>query len=299
MWSHMLGNAGLLPAPSDSVERLLAEILRSAAAAWPTVELAPELFVRHLARHLPEGVPLEAALRQMNTDDLYLACACAEGDLRAIAAFETHCMSVVDSAVARHRTSSDFAAEVKQHVRQRALVRDSGPPRIASFSGRGDLRGWVRVMATRESIVLARRTHREQPIDDEELLQAFVTPGNTELDEAKRQYRDEFKRAFDTALRSLPAREQTMLRQHVLDGLTIDQLGALYHVHRATAARNLERARQAVLAATRDQMMGKLRVRSSELDSILRLIRSKLEVSLRGLGRARRSWSAPNATRRS
>ena len=96
------------------------------------------------------------------------------------------------------------------------------------------------------------------------------------------------KRAFDVALRSLPAREQTLLRQHVIDGLTIDQLGALYHVHRATAARSLERARQAILAATREQMMGKLRVRSSELDSILRLIRSKLEVSLHGLRRARR-----------
>jgi RNA polymerase sigma-70 factor (ECF subfamily) len=287
-WSDMLVGLASGPAPADTIDRILADILRTAAAAWPTVELDPEAFVRHLGRHLPEGVALETALRQMNTSDLYLACACAQGDPRAIAAFETHCLSVVESAVTRNGVGSDIVAEVKQHVRERALVSDAGPPRIASFSGRGDLRGWVRVMATRESILLARRARRETPVDDEELLHAFVTPGDAELEQAKGQYRDEFKRAFDAALRSLPAREQTLLRQHVIDGLTIDQLGALYHVHRATAARNLERARQAVLAATRQQMMGRLRVRPSELDSILRLIRSKLEVSLRGLIRKRK-----------
>ncbi len=289
MWSDLLVNGpGEVPAPSDVIDRLLGEIMRSASAAWPTVELAPELFVAHIAKHLPEGVPIDTALRQMHTNDLYLACACAQGDDRAIAAFETHCLSVVESAVSRHRVSSDTAAEVKQRVRERALVGDSGPPRISGFSGRGDLRGWVRVMATREAMLLSRRARRETPVDDEELLYAFVTPGDAELEQAKLRYRDEFKRGFDAALRSLPARDQTLLRQHVLDGLTIDQLGALYHVHRATAARNLERTRQAVLAATREQMMDRLRVRPSELDSILRLIRSKLEVTLRGLVRRRK-----------
>jgi RNA polymerase sigma-70 factor (ECF subfamily) len=286
-WSDMLAGSAA-EVPEDKVERLLAEVLRSAGAAWPTVELEPSVFIAHLARHLPEGVPLETALRQMNTDDLYLACACAQGDQRAIAAFESHCLGVVDSAVSRHGVGSDVVVEVKQAVRARALVSESGPPRIVTFSGRGDLRGWVRVMATRESILLAKRARRETPLDDDDLLHAFVTPGDPELDQAKQEYAGEFKRAFAAALHSLPAREQTLLRQHVLDGLTIDQLGTLYHVHRATAARNLERARQAVLAATRAQMMGRLKVRPSELDSILRLIRSKLEISLRGLVRRRK-----------
>ena len=131
----LVRSTGLLSTPSGSVERLLAEILRSAVTAWPTVELAPEPFFQHLAQHLPPGVPVETALRQMNTDDSYLACACARGDWHAIAAFEAHCLTVVESAVARQGTSSDIAAEVKQRVRQRALAGDSGPPRIVSFSG--------------------------------------------------------------------------------------------------------------------------------------------------------------------
>jgi RNA polymerase sigma-70 factor (ECF subfamily) len=143
-------------------------------------------------------------------------------------------------------------------------------------------------MATREAIDLLRHTRRESTVDDDTALHSLVTPGDAELDHAKAHYVAEFKQAFTKALRSLAPRDQTLLRQHVIDGLTIDQLGALYDVHRSTAARNLERARQAILDATRQRFASALRVRHSELDSILRLIRSRLEVTLRWLVRRRR-----------
>jgi len=120
----------------DLVDVRLDEIIRSARLAWPTVDLAPKQFVAHLARHLPEGVPIETALGQMHTDDLYLACACALGDRNAILAFERHCLTGLENAVSRYRTSSDLVAEVKQRVCERVLVGVAGPPRIESCSGR-------------------------------------------------------------------------------------------------------------------------------------------------------------------
>lgn len=252
------------------------------------MELAPDRYVAHLARHLPDGVAFEHALDDMHTDDLYLACACALGDRQAVLAFEAHCVVGLEVVLARYRASSDLVAEVKQRVRERALVSAEGPPRIERFSGRGDLRGWVRVMAAREALELLRRSRRDAWVDDDARLRALVTPGDPALDHAKAHYVQEFKQAFSAALRSLPARDQTLLRQHVIDGLSIDQLGALYGVHRATAARKLERARQAVLDGTRQRLSSVLRVRSGELDSILRLIRSRVEVTLRWLVRRRR-----------
>jgi RNA polymerase sigma-70 factor (ECF subfamily) len=197
-------------------------------------------------------------------------------------------MRGLESVLSRYRASSDLTAEVKQRVRERALVRDAGPPRIELFSGRGDLRSWVRVMAAREAIGLLRGSRRETSVDDDELLHSLLTPADAELEHAKARYVQEFKQAFSESLRELSARDQTLLRQHVIDGLTIDQLGALYGVHRATAARNLERARKAVLAGTRRRLASVLQVRTSEIDSILRLIRSRVEVTLRWLVRRRR-----------
>jgi RNA polymerase sigma-70 factor, ECF subfamily len=266
----------------------LDDVLRAARAAWPTVDLSSEQFTAHVARYVPAGEPLETALRHMRTDDLYLACACALGNNKAILVFEQHCLNGIQNAISRYCDSADQVAEVKQRVRERALVGDAGPPQIDRFSGRGDLRGWVRVIAVREAIDMLRRSRRETPVDDDTLLHAFVTPGDPELEHVKARYLEEFKHAFSHALRGLSARDQMLLRQHVIDGLTIDQLAAFYRVHRATAARNLQRARRAVLQATRERLASRLEVKPRELDSILRLIRSRLEVTLRWLVRRRR-----------
>jgi RNA polymerase sigma-70 factor (ECF subfamily) len=51
-------------------------------------------------------------------------------------------------------------------------------------------------------------------------------------------------------------------------------------VHRATIGRWLERARDAVLESTRAHLMDRLDVPSAEIESILRLVLSKLEISL-------------------
>jgi RNA polymerase sigma-70 factor (ECF subfamily) len=305
-WSKLLtdGRSGKwsdTPHPTQAVDPIdlqLDEIIRSARLAWPTVQLSPERFVAHLARHLPEGVPIETALGQMHTADLYLACACALGDTSAILAFELHCLTGIDNAVSRYRASSDLVAEVKQRVRERVLVSDSGPPRIAGFNGRGNLRSWVQVVAVREAIQIARGSRREISIDDDTPLHALVTSADTELANVKARYVGEFAQAFSAALRDLSPRDQILLRQHVIDGLSIDQLGALYRIHRATAARNLQRARRAVLVATRTRLASRLDVRPSELDSILRLIRSRLHVTLRWLVRRRRSNTVDDGKRR-
>jgi RNA polymerase sigma-70 factor (ECF subfamily) len=287
------------PLPRDTsqvrmTESSLAEVWRAGRAAWPTVELDAEMFIAYLAKRLPDPAS-PVALAQLRTTDLYLACACSVGNAQAIAAFEQHCLRGLDRALAPMRLAADVIAEVKQRVRCRALVGDGRPPRIAEFTGRGGLRGWVRVIAVREALRMIRSRQR-YVADDDERLQVAVSGDPGWLEAARDDQRRAFARAFDRALRRLEPRTRTMLRQHLVDGLTVDQLGALYSMHRATAARTLERARRAILAATRDQMRAELEVSSTELSSILRAIRSRLEVTLRGL-RARRRGGASDARR--
>jgi RNA polymerase sigma-70 factor, ECF subfamily len=147
------------------------------------------------------------------------------------------------------------------------------------------LRTWVRVIGIREALRVKRKSHREIAVDDTEKLQAFVARENPGLENVKASYRRTFVQAFDRALRELSARDQIMLRQHILDGLSIDKLGVQYCLHRATVARMLERARRSVLATTRAYMRAELDVSSTELSSILRTIHSRLEITLRGLRR--------------
>jgi RNA polymerase sigma-70 factor (ECF subfamily) len=268
---------------SDALEPLLLDLLTAAQRTWPTIALPAAAFVSYIGPRLLTHVPPLSALRQLHTADLYLACACARGDVHALAAFEDHCLRNLDGALLKLRLNADEIAEVKQRVRTRVLSADGRRAEIVDFSGRGDLRGWIRVMAVREAMRYQRHARRETPLEDNALLEALVAHGDPESEHMKGVYRREFYLAFVEAVRTLPDREQILLRQHHVDALTIDELGELYRVHRSTAARLLERARNRVLAATRARLMSQLHVHPEELDSIMRLIRSQLEVSLRSI----------------
>jgi RNA polymerase sigma-70 factor (ECF subfamily) len=273
---------------ADVLDPMLREIIDAAQRTYPTIEVPPAAFASYLRERLPAELPPPLALRQAHTADLYLACACARGDAGAFGVFDDRCLLPLDRVLFRLGIDAQGIDDVKQDIRGRVLVGDGKPPQITNFSGRGDLRGWVRVMAVRWALQRRCRARREVPLDDDQLLQQLVGPGHPELEYQKRVYRAEFQRAFSEALRALPDRERTLLRQHYVDALTVDELGSLYRVHRATAARLLVRARVLVLEATRDRMMAHLHVQSSDLDSIIRMIRSQLEISLRGLRRRRK-----------
>jgi RNA polymerase sigma-70 factor (ECF subfamily) len=276
------------PMSATLTEAQLQTLLATARATWPTLALPPERFLEYVRARLPDGVPLMQAIEQLHAADLFLACACADGDAQALALFEEHYLGVIDPALGKLGFAPDVVAEVKQELRRRLLVSDGRPPEICDFAGRGNLRGWVRTRAVHAAISMARKARKETSLDENAQLEALLVPSNPELEQLKVGYREAFARAFETALAGLDERERMILRQHVIDGLTIDELGRFYRVHRATAARMLERARQSLLMGTRAQLGERLRARPSELDSILRLIRSRISVSLRGLMRRRR-----------
>lgn len=266
----------------------LVDVVAAAQRDWPGLRVPDDAFAAYVAERIPDGAAPAEVVGQMHTSDLYLACACARGDAKAFAAFDEHCLDQLDRLLAGMGVDADGAAEVKQDLRSRVLVGDGRAPEILDFTGRGDLRSWVRVMAIRQAMRRLGRARRDVSVEDDELMQRIVAPGNPELDYAKRIYRREFKEAFEAALRELPDRERTVLRQHYIDGLGIDEIGRLYRVHRSTAARMLVRARNLVLAATRARMMQDLDVPSQDLDSIMRMIRSQIDISLRVLQRGRR-----------
>jgi RNA polymerase sigma-70 factor (ECF subfamily) len=263
---------------------LVEDMVRQAHAAWPDLLVPDDEFVAYVAERLPEG----EALADLCTRDLYLALGCARGDARAIAAFERHCVDSIDGAVARLSAGADIVSEVKQRLRRSLLVADGKPPGITSFSGRGNLRAWVRVIALRDALALLRPPRQDTPLEDALLEQRVMPADDPELSYLKGTYRQEFKSAFATALAQMSDRERTLLRQQLLDGLSIDDLGGLYRVHRATAARWLEQARQRLVEITLATMRARLQVEPDELDSILRLIRSQLDMSLGGLQRRKR-----------
>jgi RNA polymerase sigma-70 factor (ECF subfamily) len=265
----------------DTVEDALRGHLAQARLAWPGVEVAPAAFVTHLAHHLSHVAPDLDALRGLRGSDLYLACACASGDQLAIVTFERAYFGEAEVAAARMRAGTTIADEVKQTLRRALFVREPGrPPAIADYAGRGDLRGWVRVSAVRATQRLLNRGKRDVELDDEALFSVLSPAEDPELGYLRSRYRTAFATAFRDALAATNAEERSLIRYQLVDGLTIDQLAKLYRIHRATAARRLAAARAGILERTRNALREAVGVTGEELDSIIRLMHSRLDVSV-------------------
>jgi RNA polymerase sigma-70 factor, ECF subfamily len=250
-------------------------------AAWPGVEVALEAFAAHVARHTSSASDPEAAAADLYGPDLYLACACAAGDPHGLRVFEDQILPQAGSALRRLDPSPAFADEVRQLLRQKLFVTDGASlPKIADYAGRGPLTTWVRVSAVRTALNLRGSGRREQPMTSSQVAALAPPVDDPALKYLKAQFADEFEAALARACASLTDRDRTILRLRFVDDLGIDQIGGLYGVHRATVARWIARIRDELFAATRTDLVGRLKLSDSDFESLLGLARSQLDLSL-------------------
>ncbi|HEY4182707.1 MAG TPA: hypothetical protein VGM90_38010 [Kofleriaceae bacterium] len=261
-----------------ALESLLARAIAAAEVRWPTVRLSHRDFVAYLAARMSPG---ESALSQLPAralDDLYLAFGCTIGDDAAVAAFDSAVLRDIPRALRRGDMDSAHLEDTRQHVATKLLA--TSPPGIASYAGRGSLRGWVRVIAIRESGRLKDGTKQETPVADDALFDAVasgIVPSQSLLKDA---YRKSFKSAFEAALAALSIHDRLLLKQHFLDGLSIDRMASLHDVHRATAARWIAKLLETLLGDTRARLQTELDVNADELESVMRLIQSCMDASI-------------------
>jgi RNA polymerase sigma-70 factor, ECF subfamily len=246
-------------------------------AAWPTIDLGRDKFAAFVEK-------LEPPAAAKYPGDLYLAAACLGGDSGALAIFDRDVLSGARGAIRSIDTSDAFIDEACQRLRASLLVGDGDRPRITDYAGRGPLRAWVGVAAVRTALMMRRSQQRarEVHVDTDGWGEALanISTGNPELELLKRQYASAFSEALRDAVANLEPRLRATLRMSFVDALSIDEIGAVYAVHRATAARWIQRACDEVLASTRDNLAQKLALSPSELDRVTALVQSQLDVSL-------------------
>jgi RNA polymerase sigma-70 factor (ECF subfamily) len=244
--------------------------------AWPALEVDRVGFAGFLGQRVPSDVAADEALRGRALGELYLAFRCLAGDPRASAELEDRYLRDLVELLARQRIDRDVAIETVQQLRIKLLTGER--PVLRAYAGVGSLKGWLRITALREAI---RAQRRGRDREDDEISDALADKaGDPSLQYQRRLYQGEFRAAFGQAVAALSVRDRNLLKQSVLYGATVDDLGALYHVHRATAARWIAAAREKLAEETRQRMIEQLKIAPEEYDSILQLIQSELDVSV-------------------
>jgi RNA polymerase sigma-70 factor (ECF subfamily) len=274
---HASGS-GVALEPTPELEAAVADFLQRAREAWPDVHVSDDAILHHVgARLSPDEDPV-AQLASLHAGDLYVACGCASGDARAIAAFERVYVSQISAYLKRSDALAGFTNEVKQAVRERILVaRDSLLPRIESYNGKGPLGGWLRIVTTRIAADLRRaERHDHETVEGPPPL----AQPDPEIAYLKQHYGAEFERALQEAFGQISAKDQNLLRLHFVDGLAPSAIAPMYGVSARTIQRWLGGVQKGILANVRKILGARLKVSTRELDSLLGLVQSQLDISL-------------------
>jgi RNA polymerase sigma-70 factor (ECF subfamily) len=243
-------------------------------AAWPGVPLNRASFDERVRL-----LQVDAENLLARGSDLYLATACAMQLPAAVGHFEKSFLTSVPRQLGRLALNAHEEDELRQQLRVKLLV---GPAaKILEYRGSGPLGAWVRVCALRMALDLKMAPEVSKRGDGQVLdaLVAGTAAAETMID--TEQHRESFRAALQESLAMLTTREKTLLRLHFLDGMNIDALGAIFQVHRATVARWLVSIRGRVLDHVRQRLSLELGASSSEAQSLVRLLRSEVQVSIR------------------
>ncbi len=211
----------------------------------------------------PESSPqiIKEFIDALHADDLCLIVACERGDERAWSDLVEKYGATVHSAARSASSNEEMAEDQAQSIwaelhglRLRADGRPSG--KIAYYSGRGSLGGWLRAVVGQLAVDQHRKASRlVQTEDDAEFdrlaqdshtaagegFSGTTAPLNPEQALAEERAASDVEEALARAIQELDTEDRLLVKLYYFDGLRLREAGAVLGVHEATASRRLAR----------------------------------------------------------
>ena len=277
--AYCAATAGAPLSADAALEQDLAEYVRSARGRRPELEIDELEFVTYVAARARDG---QLPPRQ-HAGDLLLAYACSHAHDGAIEAFLREHGDVIDRVLFHRKATHDVAADAKQILQERLLVGNASQGtagKIASYRGLGPLHSWVTSSAATTLLTLRRTAKRQREQPEGSSSGALAVHGDPELDYLKLRYKAPVEEAIIEAMGQLAERDGALLRLSLGERMSIDSLGEMYSVNRATAARWLVAARRALVEKTKAILQARLHLTQQECNSLVALVQSQLDVSI-------------------
>jgi RNA polymerase sigma-70 factor (ECF subfamily) len=260
-----------------NLESSLTQLLVVARGAWSELQVPDDAFIAFLGRCLSDDAAKNLA--GLHADDLFLACAYGRGVPGAYEAFEQYCMRHVIKSLQRKGIPAPLIADSGQDLRRRVVEMQNPRPGQKCYSGRGELVGWLCVTALRDARHKLDNKRREQPLTSiADMILAVDEDAETAF--LRKTYKPELTRAFQAAVASLTSEERNLLRYYFIKDMTIDEVGRIYGIHRATAARRINRAREILCERTEANFRAHIPIDTSAYKDLLPLIESQIRIQL-------------------
>ena len=198
-------------------------------------------------------------IEKLQADDLCLIVACEQGNQKAwndlVERFSITVRSAARSASSNEEGAEDLAQSIWAEL-YGLRVREDGRPagKLAYYSGRGSLAGWLRAVVAQLAIDQHRKQSRLVQTEEDSDFDRIIQQGkdenkwsghgdvvNPELELSKKLAGAEMQEALAKSIKQLSAEDRVLVKLYYFDGLRLHEAGAVLGVHEATASRRLTR----------------------------------------------------------
>lgn len=254
----------------------LAQAHEDGRRRWLPIDLPLDRYIDLCSQ---ASVTLEAL--RVRPDDLYIAYAAALASPGAAEALDDAFVCRLGAAVRRVGTAPDAVPDVLQATRERLLT--GARPRLAAYNGTVPLRNWIKLIAVRLAIDLARAGSATNRVD----ASFAAEPVAPATDPATLLAKTQFKASLETVLRDelarLPHDRRLAFRLHFIENQSIDAIARQFDVHRVTVARWLWSLGEHIRENLQRRFHTELGVAAPDFDSLVRVLRSTMSLDLRTL----------------
>src|SRR5215470_17737802 len=235
--------------PNSAVQSVVNELLAElhAKAGCERIGITPESFSIILCEvGTKYGAASETDARSffvnLRVDELALARACVAGDNSAWEIFLTKYREKLYLSALRIAREDSAARELADGLYADlygTTTRDGQRvSKLASYTGRGSLEGWLRTVLAQEYVNRYRKTKRLISLDEEsEEGVQFRAPDPEPVPSADNR----LSRATDQAFATLPTEDRLILSAYFLDGRTLAEIARMLRVHESTISRKLDK----------------------------------------------------------
>lgn len=251
----------LKPAIRLSCERLLSRAENDRGISPETVAERVSIAVsKYLLSADPstDARAVEEFVAGLHADELCLILACERGDEPAwedlVSLQDATVRSAARKTAANAEDADDLASSIWAEL-YGIRVDASGvrKSKLAYYSGRGSLGGWLRAVVAQLAVDAYRKTSRYVQVEEDRELEVLANSSDSPIGDLHSGVADpesallakNLRRDLSAAIRSavdiLPSEDRLIIKLYYFDGLKLKQIADTFGYHEATASRKLAR----------------------------------------------------------
>ncbi len=255
---------------------------------------------KYLLRDNPGAahVEIEDFVHEIRADDLCLIVACERGDEKAwedlVANFDSTVKSAARKISSNNEDAEDLASSIWAELYGLRVDADGNKKsKLAYYSGRGSLAGWLRAVVSQLAVDQFRKQSKFVQIEEDREFENLANEAangdgphfgsraeNPEELYSEGRTSDDVSAALSTAIAGLEAEDRLILKLYYFDSLKLKDIAATFGYHEATASRKLTRVQSDIRKAVEKSLKSQHGWTDTEVKRHLSVTAASLGINL-------------------